>query len=476
MMRKMAFLLILTGLLSFCFSGLAGWNGTYVATDGQGIPVYAGSSTEKAVGILYNGFEAGLSLESRNGRYSANLTNDYEVWLDQQKAQKYAPEGWYNYNMDQAVMMAAPFNLFLAEVVEADAPVYTTPGHKHVTAKHAPGTLLRICGEFGEDYYVEDMNGRGFISKEAVIYYCALDWEKNRQVGYGLPGQEEKTVYSNGESIAVGFSATGFCDLEPQVLEPGRKVVILRYLENDMAQLSQGAFIETRFLDPEGDHSLTVATVKSSRILDRLNVRFAASKDSTVVVKLCAGVQVQVTSHTEDWAAVYLSGPGGGQTYTGSAMMEYLAFGQGARQVENGCTQVLLKEKLYTGNGGFEYRASWGDIGKEALLPGTELTVIGCEVPFSDEGPDRFVCQTADGRLVVIWNDEGVLEPLEGTGITVRTNSNVRFREEPNKEAEVIRTLSSGTKVEVLLRGETWTMVDDKGTAGYVMSRYLSFP
>ncbi|MBR6810354.1 MAG: SH3 domain-containing protein, partial [Clostridia bacterium] len=64
----------------------------------------------------------------------------------------------------------------------------------------------------------------------------------------------------------------------------------------------------------------------------------------------------------------------------------------------------------------------------------------------------------------------------EGTGIIVRTNASVRMREKPNKEADALRTLSSGTKVEVLLRGEGWTMVKYKDQTGYVMSRYLNFP
>ncbi len=43
-------------------------------------------------------------------------------------------------------------------------------------------------------------------------------------------------------------------------------------------------------------------------------------------------------------------------------------------------------------------------------------------------------------------------------------------------EAKALRTLDKGTKVEVLLRGEGWTIVKYKNETGYVMSRYLQFP
>jgi len=69
-----------------------------------------------------------------------------------------------------------------------------------------------------------------------------------------------------------------------------------------------------------------------------------------------------------------------------------------------------------------------------------------------------------------------VLEPVERLGAIARVKSNVRFRAKPNKDAEAIRTLSKGTKVEILLRGEEWTIIEYKNKTGYVMSRYLSFP
>ena len=89
---------------------------------------------------------------------------------------------------------------------------------------------------------------------------------------------------------------------------------------------------------------------------------------------------------------------------------------------------------------------------------------------------DRFLCRLDNGRVILVWNDDGVLRPLEKTGITVRTNASVRLREGAGKDTASLRTLEKGTKVEVLLRGEGWTMVQYKDQVGYVMSRYLNFP
>ena len=60
--------------------------------------------------------------------------------------------------------------------------------------------------------------------------------------------------------------------------------------------------------------------------------------------------------------------------------------------------------------------------------------------------------------------------------VLAKTTSSVKLREAPGKTAVVSRTLSKGERVEVLLRGEGWTLVKYKNQTGYVMSRYLQFP
>ena len=86
------------------------------------------------------------------------------------------------------------------------------------------------------------------------------------------------------------------------------------------------------------------------------------------------------------------------------------------------------------------------------------------------------MCRTDDGRLIGVNDFGGILEPIDTLEVFVKTRDSVRFREEPSTDASVISTLPKGTRVEVLLRGEEWTMVRYKDETGYVMSRYLKFP
>lgn len=469
-MRKGIFCLLMMGMLLMATTAHAGYNEVQVAAGGNGIAVYTTSSGKKQAGILYNGFVSGISLEDENGLHSCWLTRDTTVWLDQEKAHALWPEN--SWQMTQEEKDVYPCHVFVGEVIREDAPVYTSTSHKHISATHKAGTLLRVCGEFGDDYFVEGWYGEGFIPKSDVAHYASLTRSQVNDSTLGMGNLEVRTVYTGGSRLAIGGSATGYSDTAPFAVEDGQQVNVLKYL-GDWAQLAGGGFIETRFLDPNGNHAIRYATVNSSKVLNRLNVRWDADADSSVRIKLFSGAKVQVPSHTENWAAVYLTGTKGSELISGSAMMAYLVFDD--TPVQDGCVKVRLKETVYSGNGGSSYYSTWTGT---PLSAGTELTVIGVEGEYDMEwdNGDRFLCRTEDGRIITVWNGEGVLEPVEGTGIVVRTNTSVRFREKPHKEAKALRTLSSGSKVEILLRGEGWTMVQYKDQVGYVMSRYLNFP
>lgn len=479
-------LLLTLALLAFSAPAQAGWNPLDVAADGIGIAVYTSSSGGKQAGILYNGYSSDLSLEPENGLYSCGLTSDYTVWLNQTKAEKNQPKderiSWGSPEWD-ALM---PCHVFVAEVVQQDAPFYTTPGHKHLSAKHAAGTLVKVCGEFGNDYFVKygGYQQTGFMPKSALRKVQDITYmQANRNSEHwGLSGVQEMTVYTGGTPLAVGSSATGYSDMNPTVIEDGKTVTVLNTTGN-WAQLLDGYFVESRFLSPEGDHSVTYATVKTTGVLNRLNVRYSASTDSWVECKLCSGVRVQVPAHTEDWASVFVTGPNGGDKTTGSVQMQYLVFGEKADQVKSGCVRVRTTKDLYGSYGGYldqrlsKYEKNYA---KDApVLPaGTEMTVIGVHSGYdvNVDDYDLFLCLLEDGRAITVGNENGVLEPLESTGVTVKTASSVRMREKPSKEAKSLRTLDASTKVEVLLRGEGWTIVKYKDQTGYVMSRYLKFP
>ncbi|MBQ6960466.1 MAG: SH3 domain-containing protein [Clostridia bacterium] len=480
MKKRGMILLLILALLALAAPAQAGWNPLDVATDGVGIAVYTSNSGGKQAGVLYNGYRDELSLEDTNGLYSCNLTSEYEVWLNQSKAEKNQPKddsiSWYSPEWD-ALM---PSNIFLAEVVQQDAPFYTTPGHKHLSAKHAAGTLVKVCGEFGNDYFVKygGYQQTGFMPKSALRKVQDITYmQANRDSEHwGLSGVQEMTVYTGGTPLAVGGSATGYSDMSPAVIEDGKTVTVLK-TAGDWAQLLDGYFVEARFLSPEGDHSVTYATVKTTGVLNRLNVRSMASTDAWVYAKLCSGVRVQVPAHTEDWASVFVTGPSGGERWTGSVQMQYLVFGDAATQVKSGSVRVRTTQPLYgTYTSTMHTEQSRAD---QVTVPaGTEMTVIGVNNGFNInlDDYDYFLCVLDDGKAITVSNKGGILEPLESTGVTVKTASSVRMREKPSKEAKSLRTLEAGTKVEVLLRGEGWTIVKYKNQTGYVMSRYLQFP
>ena len=62
-------------------------------------------------------------------------------------------------------------------------------------------------------------------------------------------------------------------------------------------------------------------------------------------------------------------------------------------------------------------------------------------------------------ETVLIANFGDVLQPVDGPLGTAKASADVRLRASAGKDAEILRILSRGTKVEVLLRGEGWTMV-----------------
>ncbi len=477
-MKRCVSLLLLMALLLPVLPARAGWNPLTVAADGRGIAVYTSSSGSKQAGVLYNGFNSSLDLEPTNGLYGCSLTAEYTVWLNEKKAEKKLPTGWDVGTVNSPELEAKmPCEIFLAEVTAQDAPLYSTPGHKHLNACHAPGALALVCGEFGDDYYVDlgNFTSCGFMPKSALRKVKALTYTQASSELWSVENAFSRTVYTGGGVIMRSGSATGYSDnCSYWQVQDGEQVTVISMV-GDYAQLAGGGFLEARFLDPDGDHSRIYATVKSDQVLDRLNVRSFASKDAAVNCKLCAGARVQVANLTEDWAFVYITGETGGYLYSGAVQMQYLAFGAAADQVKSGCTRIRTTYLLHAGNGGDWYRTSWQS--EETLPIGTELTVIGVEGNYSieEDYPDRLICLTADDRLVTVLND-GVVEVMDSLGITAKTTSSVKMREAPGKTAMVARTLSKGERVEVLLRGEGWTLVKYKNQTGYVMSRYLQFP
>jgi SH3-like domain-containing protein len=463
---------LLSGLFMLpAVPAFAGYNEVIVATDGNGVTVYTGSSGSKKAGILYNGFKSEISLEPTNGRYDCFLSTDCTVWLNLEKATNRDPSARHGSDDWEAKM---PCNIFMAEIVNDNTPVYTSPANRKITMRHAAGTLCVVCGEFGKDYYLHGLV-YGFVQKENVRKISDMTYTQAHSETYIWDNPETCTICASvANPVYTATSATGYSeDFHFGGYTKNVQAVVLKDL-GDWVQLTQGNFVEKRFLDPDGDHSYPVAYVKPDGMLGRLNVRSSASTDSMSEVKLCAGVPVHIISRTEKWAAVFIAAPNGGISHTGCVMTEYLDF-TGGDSVRDGCTPVRLTKDLP----GTREMTRFYENAKGNVLPeGTLLKVIGVydhQGNSRSDQEDRFLCETEDGKYIQIENS-GVLEPIQDSGVQATVRSAVRMRKAPDPNADVLHQVKAKSKVEVLLRGEIWTLVKYKGETGYMMSRYLSFP
>ncbi len=457
--------LLLAGLLLLTVSASAGYNDVYVTTEGKGATVYTSSSGSGKAGILYNGYHTGLDLEDVNGRYECDLTLEYSVWVNKEKAESLIPEG----NETEEWRKTRPCNAFLGEITKDDTPVYTTPKNKRETARHAKGTLVIVYGEFGKDYYVERWV-EGFIPKDAVRKVKDLNADQAISGRDIIEDMRKETVYaSKTEPAYFAASAGGYSDED--VCYPAMENRDVRVLKDlgDWVQLDNDGFIEKRFLEPDAPHSYPTAWVKCDSKMDRLNVRRASSTDSATVVKLCSGVPVHVVTQTKDWAVIFVTGPNGGNLEHGCVMKKYLSF-DGKDVKYDGRTRVRVKK----------YEVGYiGDMQKDVALPeGTFLTVVGVYTARGNTASSNgaFLCETEDGMYYRVYGEDGIEPVTAETGIYATTRSDLRMRTSPDEDGAVLHEVKAKTKVEVLLRGEIWTVVKYKDEIGYMMSRYLSFP
>ena len=462
-MRRIRIGIVMLMVLLFAVgSAYAGNNWVIIATDGEGTPVYASATSKRQIGTLYNGFSDSIDLFDTNGLYGCRLTTDTKGWINQEKAEKYLPEGVYSYSYPDAENV--PCNCFLAEVTVDNAKLYSGTGHKHVLAEHRAGTLVMVCGSFGDDYFVM-YAGTGFMSKKALHKVCDLAFEQVNRGRFGMEEQETATVYLEQGKLQLNASATGVSEERTDIsVENGDEVSILRDL-GDWVQVAvktnygwdNGGFIEKRYLDPNGDHSVQTAVIKTDHPLNRLNLRYSADKESNSQLKLCSGLRVQTFSSANGWTEIAVYAEKGSWSETGFVKSVYLATGEEADEVPDACVRVRLLR---------DYQSSkYADI----IPAGTEGTVIGVEET------NRFVVRLDTGAIQT-FRDEDVdplLDPIEPPVWEARTTKQIALREGPNSESKKIRALKSGTTVEVLLRGEKWVLVRVNGETGYVLNNAI---
>lgn len=466
-MRRMNVKRLLSGLaacmlltLVLCVpAAYAGEETVTVQAPGKGVEVYSSYTAKKPSGILYNGYMSTTYPNYKNNRSGFSLTGEYEAYLVFEQAEELIPEiynpyGGFSYEEIYKSMLC---NAFEAEVCVEETPLYLKPEGKKTAMTCYRGTRTVVWGEFGGRYFVDDYGITGFIDKKHLSKIADLSfWDANKapyEDGYE-ERFEEKTVITDGGHIHIG---------DGYFLENGDKVRVRAYTGNGQVQLLDYGFIEARFLDPAGDHSTNnvYAVVKTDSPLNRLRVKSLYINDWEK--KLCSGVRVEVLEINGQNALISLKGANKSERVTGTVQKKYLAFGEDGEKVKNGCTRVTLTE---------DYANNRGDYANPA---GTVLTVVGCEVPPAAGIVDQLLVMTETGELFALYNENGILEPLDPAGYQAKITTELIFREKPNKNGKKIQSLPKGARVEVLLRGECWTMIRHNKKTGYVMSRYLKF-
>ena len=469
--RTIIFLALLFCLTGMLLSASAGdFYEITIAAEGGGVQLYT-VPRGRAAGLLYNGYldDDVDDEKEQNGWFPLSLTDEYTLYVHEATATKLAPDTEDPRQRERL----RPCSAFVGQVIENNAVMRAKPDKRsRLIARHAAGSQFIVWGEFGAYYLVEtgssDLN-RGFIPQSSIVKMRGLTYTEsrpwNRKDG---PVVDRRTVYCEAGGVPASDSAAGISEIVRTVYRNGETVSVIAYLPNGWAQLQDGSFIHTRYLDPQGDHSpAKTALIKPTTVLNRLNVRVEASANGTIYAKLCSGVEVEIVSETEDWAVISLVGPAtaagidaGILCVRGCVQKKYLT--EPGNKAPDGTVKATAVSDLR-------------DDGRLCAPKGSTVTVLGTDDGWYRDG-DRLLIRGEDGALFWINHSGNQLEPVAYPEVSVKTREKARMRGLPDDKAETVVTLRRGVRVQVLLRGERWTMVSYDGQKGYVESRFLRFP
>ena len=231
----------------------------------------------------------------------------------------------------------------------------------------------------------------------------------------------------------------------------------------------------------EIEERIEYAYVCTEGIFDRLNVRFTPSEEFTSAYKLFSGVKVRVERHENGWAYISYGTEEDIAPLRGYVQEKYLDYEQ-----NNSLSESNPLPRIRVTNESFFIRHTswyypWAQNEDDIIPAGTELTVIAVKGNFdltdSTANFDAYYVETDDGERFWLRDLEQFgIEVLNPQGYTAKTTKSVRIRQAADQNSKALKLLDAGVKVEILLRGEGWTMVKYRNEIGYIMSRYLSFP
>lgn len=330
------------------------------------------------------------------------------------------------------------------------------------------GAYVHIMGDCGAYDYVAAFgtNAQGFV-KKTDLELTGESGTLNAALPVTTPSA---TVYALTADSADGATlydtCSTLCAIRPFILADQTGVdIVLRMKDWALVCYDRGGlyetygYLESRFLDPNGDHTLKTAYVRTAGTDDRLNLRSWPSQDAEYSMKLFSGVLVYVIDQNDEWTRVRVEK----SAETGYVMTKYLVKTQAETtdampRVTSAGKQSLQKR----------YTSAWQSAELAHLNDGDALTVLGVIGDSAFLMVEPALC----GYLPLTE-----ILPAGNSGETTATVSNdtLKLREEPTTEAKTVVSIPKRAKVKVILHGDVWSKVEYQGKQGYVMTRYLKF-
>ena len=247
------------------------------------------------------------------------------------------------------------------------------------------------------------------------------------------------------------------------VIHPGSTVEVLDHDPAGWSRVQAGGstgFIRSDFLKAStGSGGATFRTTSG------VNVRSAASTDSSVVATVTAGTSVEVTQHDPaGWSRVTVNGS------SGFIRSDFLTRGGSGSAVASAApSDTVIATLKTTGTVNVRSGASTDNDIVRTLAAGTSVEVLENQ----SNGWSRV---RHSGSTGFIRSDL-----LSATGApaaqptSLKTNGTVNIRSGPSTNNSIVKTLSPITSVEVLeMQSNGWSKVRHGGSDGFIRSDLLS--
>lgn len=459
-MKRVGILIILVCCL-LPWTALAGDPYIYChlyAPDGGTVPIYAKASTKsKKVGDFYSGASVSWnSWEDDDSDGWVYLDDDHPIGYVQTK-----------YLVDElpAELTDADGNsiaTFPQLEVPSDTALRERPSSKAEEVTRLPsGMKLIALGDCGDYWYVSVQGlyyQEGFVTKADVRVTGASVSEFEP-----LVSQYEAQLYPSDPLTDVPVYNTPTAENLYREWSPMSVWVCLSCgdwtLISPREDGSDCFWVESRFLDPNGDHSLPVAYTSTERPADRLLLRFWPEKSDDYKGKFFSGVPVVILAQKGEWSDVRFG------NISGWFMSSYLTTQCG----EDGRVQAQVTEDLTVQRASPSMTHNKYVTSELTLKKGDTVLLIGSAY-------DDMIYLAPSGEAFAIPIQK--LMPVEDSGVLqAKTTSRLKMRGPALDKGDdtVIRSLAKGVKVKVLLHGDVWSKIEYDGDVGYVMTKYLKF-